>query len=210
MNAQEFCYWCQGYLEVAKPETIGKVELQEIKNHLELVLKSQIPFICTTSTNVEVEPKACSPFTESEKKTKNYCNSVKCTCGTGKVCNKHPKMICGCPDHPMIGKNEVTKQFLHLDTCNLTGSDIYSFPTGEMPINIPTETGIVTEDWIRRNLASLDCTCVKSGMSGYFCWKHHGDIRLNLSSYGCTCKDSRGKQGCILHYSLNLPPGVCC
>lgn len=41
-----FCYWAQGFFEVAKPETINSVQLQEIKNHLTEVLKpipSNIP-----------------------------------------------------------------------------------------------------------------------------------------------------------------------
>lgn len=43
---ENFCYWLQGYFEVAKPESINSVQLQEIKNHLTEVLKpipSNIP-----------------------------------------------------------------------------------------------------------------------------------------------------------------------
>ncbi len=43
MSAQEFVYWLQGFLEIAKPETISAEQVQEIKNHIKLVLTKITP-----------------------------------------------------------------------------------------------------------------------------------------------------------------------
>lgn len=37
MNAENFCYWLQGWLEIQNPVTINALQLQEIKNHLSIV-----------------------------------------------------------------------------------------------------------------------------------------------------------------------------
>lgn len=38
MNERDFCYWLQGFLEVANPSSISPSELTEIRNHLDLTL----------------------------------------------------------------------------------------------------------------------------------------------------------------------------
>lgn len=38
MEAKDFVYWLNGYLEVANPSTIGEEETKMIKEHLKLVL----------------------------------------------------------------------------------------------------------------------------------------------------------------------------
>lgn len=37
MTPQDFCYWLQGFIEIAEPKTISEKQLEEIKNHLRLV-----------------------------------------------------------------------------------------------------------------------------------------------------------------------------
>lgn len=43
MNAENFCYWLQGWLEIQNPSQINSKQLNEIKNHLDLSL-NRIPF----------------------------------------------------------------------------------------------------------------------------------------------------------------------
>lgn len=42
MTSRDFAYWLQGYFEISKAETIGKVETEQIKKHLNLVFKHEI------------------------------------------------------------------------------------------------------------------------------------------------------------------------
>lgn len=42
MKSRDFCYWLQGYFEVADPGAIRTEELLTIKNHLALVFKHDI------------------------------------------------------------------------------------------------------------------------------------------------------------------------
>lgn len=42
MTSQSFCYWLQGYLEVSKPKTISKEEVDMIQKHLNLVFVHEI------------------------------------------------------------------------------------------------------------------------------------------------------------------------
>lgn len=42
MTSRDFCYWLQGYLEVAQPDEINDKELDQIKKHLNLVFKHEI------------------------------------------------------------------------------------------------------------------------------------------------------------------------
>jgi len=37
MTPENFCYWLQGYIEIADPQTIKEESLSVIKNHLDLV-----------------------------------------------------------------------------------------------------------------------------------------------------------------------------
>lgn len=38
MNSQNFCFWLKGFLEIGKPNSLNETQVQEIKNHLNLVL----------------------------------------------------------------------------------------------------------------------------------------------------------------------------
>lgn len=42
MNSVDFCFWLQGYFEVANPQEINTKELDIIKNHLNLVFVHEI------------------------------------------------------------------------------------------------------------------------------------------------------------------------
>jgi hypothetical protein len=43
MTPENFCYWFQGWLELERPETITPEQVQEIKNHLDLVFNKVTP-----------------------------------------------------------------------------------------------------------------------------------------------------------------------
>ncbi len=42
MKAEQFVFWLQGLLEIGKPETLNKEQVEIIKNHLNLVFKHEI------------------------------------------------------------------------------------------------------------------------------------------------------------------------
>jgi hypothetical protein len=52
MNELQFCYWLQGFFELSNPKTLDENQVQEIKNHLNLVFKKVTPVL---------EPSYCSP-----------------------------------------------------------------------------------------------------------------------------------------------------
>lgn len=45
MTPQDFCYWLQGFLEIAEPEQINGQQLIQIRNHLQLVFNKVTPNI---------------------------------------------------------------------------------------------------------------------------------------------------------------------
>jgi len=42
MTSRDFCYWLQGYFEVADPESIPEEQVEVIKNHLSMVFVHEI------------------------------------------------------------------------------------------------------------------------------------------------------------------------
>lgn len=42
MTSRDFCYWLQGFLEVAKPNSVSHEQLEAIKNHLNMVFVHEI------------------------------------------------------------------------------------------------------------------------------------------------------------------------
>jgi hypothetical protein len=42
MTSRDFCYWLQGYFEVAKPKTVNAEEIAMIQRHLSLVFVHEI------------------------------------------------------------------------------------------------------------------------------------------------------------------------
>ena len=45
MTTEQFTYWLQGFMEVANPTVLDKVQVQQIKDHLNLVFDKQTPSI---------------------------------------------------------------------------------------------------------------------------------------------------------------------
>lgn len=39
MTPEQFCYWLQGFFEIAKPSALSPKEVEIIRNHLDLVFK---------------------------------------------------------------------------------------------------------------------------------------------------------------------------
>lgn len=42
MTPENFCYWLQGFIEIADPKSLSEKELEMIKNHLNLVFLHSI------------------------------------------------------------------------------------------------------------------------------------------------------------------------
>lgn len=49
MSPENFCYFLQGYFEISKSNTLTELQVQEIKNHLDLVFKKVTPNLSTQS-----------------------------------------------------------------------------------------------------------------------------------------------------------------
>lgn len=56
MTPQEFCYWLQGFIEIANPCGMTGEQLQIIKDHLQLV------FVKVTPTYPSIYPYTCGPL----------------------------------------------------------------------------------------------------------------------------------------------------
>lgn len=41
MTPENFVYWLNGFLEIGKPVVLNEIQVQEIKNHIRLVLNKQ-------------------------------------------------------------------------------------------------------------------------------------------------------------------------
>lgn len=42
MTSRDFCYWLQGFFEVSEAKTLNTKQLQQVKNHLNMVFKHEI------------------------------------------------------------------------------------------------------------------------------------------------------------------------
>ena len=45
MTPENFCYWLQGLLEVGDPKRLNYHQIQQIKDHLQLVFKKETPVV---------------------------------------------------------------------------------------------------------------------------------------------------------------------
>lgn len=43
MTPENFCYWLQGYFEISDSDSLNDHQIQEVKNHLALVLNKKTP-----------------------------------------------------------------------------------------------------------------------------------------------------------------------
>lgn len=43
MTPRDFCYWLQGFLEVGRPETLDATQVQQLRDHLNLVFEQVTP-----------------------------------------------------------------------------------------------------------------------------------------------------------------------
>lgn len=50
MNERDFIYWLNGFLELSGATTLDERQVQEIRNHISLVMQKQTPFIPITIT----------------------------------------------------------------------------------------------------------------------------------------------------------------
>lgn len=42
MKSRDFCYWLQGFFELADPETLTLDQIQTVRNHLNMVFRYEI------------------------------------------------------------------------------------------------------------------------------------------------------------------------
>lgn len=49
MTPENFCYWLQGFIEIEKPVKLEESQLQEIRNHLNLVFNKLTPIVVDSS-----------------------------------------------------------------------------------------------------------------------------------------------------------------
>lgn len=80
MNYQEFCYWLQGFFEIAQPETITPQQLQIIQDHLHLVLGVD-PVSEWEQINYDKIP-AFNPLVNEWQTTKPLSPELQKYCGT--------------------------------------------------------------------------------------------------------------------------------
>lgn len=56
LTSENFTYWLQGFFEIQNPQELTAVQIQEIKNHLNIVLHKKTDL---TLENLEKEPTYC-------------------------------------------------------------------------------------------------------------------------------------------------------
>lgn len=62
MNAQEFAFWLQGYLEISGAKNLNEKELKIVRDHLALVFEKKTPEYWPNHLN---EEPICSPLAAS-------------------------------------------------------------------------------------------------------------------------------------------------
>ncbi len=71
MNELNFCYWLKGFMEIQNPKTLDAKQVQEIKNHLDLVFLKVTPEL----NNITVEEKRYCSCAGSELPIM-YCSNI--------------------------------------------------------------------------------------------------------------------------------------
>ena len=96
MTTEQFTYWLQGFMEVANPTVLDKVQVQQIKDHLNLVFDKQTPSITTTTPNpmpIWQEPHPTVPGQGLDWTWRPTPNPYTVTC-TGNDLNNPNKKFC--------------------------------------------------------------------------------------------------------------------
>lgn len=131
MTPENFVYWLQGFLEIGKPTVMNEEQVQEIKNHLALVLNKVTPYITVTGSiehgipnkNKDIFPICSStPLIKLEQSgnetAQNAANVLK------KYKNIKHVVTQGMPYKPYYGKRTDDNQFIEFPTrvnCCLKG-----------------------------------------------------------------------------------------
>lgn len=72
MNAQDFCYWLQGFFEVANPQDMTAEQTQMVKDHLALVFHKVTPDMVAP----RVAPRIGSPVMLPIDLSRPFCTSL--------------------------------------------------------------------------------------------------------------------------------------
>lgn len=75
MTPENFCYWLQGLLEVAQPESMNKQQIQIIRNHLDLVFTKKTPRLHEIWTEPEIKEEHRNMNLEKSKIRKKLCEN---------------------------------------------------------------------------------------------------------------------------------------
>ena len=106
MTPRDFVYWLQGLLELSKVERLDVSQVQEIKNHLELVLTKETPTVSSPTPNPWITvPVITEPPTDPWSKSVTItCEAPAVKCETEHVCNEPSSfagpqtLLCDTPD----------------------------------------------------------------------------------------------------------------
>lgn len=63
MDSTNFCYWLKGFFEISGADTLTKEQVQEIKNHLDLVFKKMTPNVYESIPPFKYEPTTLPQYT---------------------------------------------------------------------------------------------------------------------------------------------------
>lgn len=68
MNAQDFCYWLQGFTELTQGQTPSPAQWKAIREHLDLVFKKVTPKVGEVTVDVKVDTKGAQKSIDDLKK----------------------------------------------------------------------------------------------------------------------------------------------
>lgn len=80
MDSIQFCYWLQGFFEIADPERISIDEIKIIKDHLQLVFNKVTPSPTKDMSDFYKIPHCGSVQISSDPNVKTYWNNKQNLC----------------------------------------------------------------------------------------------------------------------------------